>query len=76
MDKKLCRIAIVGISGAGKTSLAKRLAATLSVMHVELDALYWHLPSWQIPSRTAVCGWELFECARSRVGASGSHRMA
>lgn len=35
------RIAVVGPSGSGKTTLAARLAITLDVPHVELDALYW-----------------------------------
>lgn len=39
------RVAIVGSSGAGKTWLAVRLAATLGVSHVELDAIH-HGPGW------------------------------
>lgn len=39
------RVAIVGSSGAGKTWLAGRLAATLGVVHVELDAIH-HGPNW------------------------------
>lgn len=39
------RIAVVGVSGNGKTTLCKRLAAKLGVPHVELDALN-HLPGW------------------------------
>ena len=42
------RIVVIGTSGAGKTVLAGRLAATLGVPHVELDALFW-LPGWQEP---------------------------
>jgi adenylate kinase family enzyme len=40
------RIVVVGTSGAGKTTLAKTLAATLAIPHVELDALHWD-PGWQ-----------------------------
>jgi adenylate kinase family enzyme len=39
------RVCILGASGAGKTTLAARLAARLGVEHVELDALY-HGPNW------------------------------
>jgi adenylate kinase family enzyme len=39
------RIVVAGISGNGKTTLAKRLAAQLGVPFTELDALM-HLPGW------------------------------
>jgi hypothetical protein len=39
------RIAIVGSSCAGKSTLARELAARLEAPHVELDALHW-LPNW------------------------------
>jgi adenylate kinase family enzyme len=42
----LRRVAVVGISGSGKTSLAQCLARRLAVPHVEFDALYWG-PDWQ-----------------------------
>ncbi len=35
------RISVVGSSGSGKTTVARRLAEALSVPHVELDALHW-----------------------------------
>ena len=40
------RIAVVGTSGAGKTTLSARLAARLGYPHVELDA-FQHGPNWQ-----------------------------
>jgi adenylate kinase family enzyme len=35
------RIAIVGTTGSGKTTLARRTAELLGVPHVELDAINW-----------------------------------
>jgi adenylate kinase family enzyme len=40
------RIAVVGTSGAGKTTLSARLASRLDCPHVELDA-FQHGPNWQ-----------------------------
>ncbi len=39
------RIAVAGVSGVGKTTLARRLGARLGVRHTELDALH-HGPGW------------------------------
>lgn len=39
------RIAIVGTSCAGKSTLARELSRRLGASHVELDALYWG-PNW------------------------------
>ena len=39
------RIAVVGTTGSGKTSLARLIARRLSVPHIELDALHWE-PNW------------------------------
>jgi adenylate kinase family enzyme len=35
------RIVVVGTSGAGKTTLARRIAAMLGLPHIELDAINW-----------------------------------
>jgi adenylate kinase family enzyme len=35
------RIVVTGTSGAGKTTLARRIAALLEVPHIELDAVNW-----------------------------------
>lgn len=41
----LSRVAIVGTSCAGKSTLARELSRRLGAPHVELDALYWG-PNW------------------------------
>jgi len=35
------RIAVVGATGSGKTTLAKMLSERLGIPHVETDAIYW-----------------------------------
>jgi len=45
------RVWVCGLSGSGKTTVARRLARVLDVPHVELDALHWrHHPDWGMPS--------------------------
>lgn len=39
------RLVVVGTSGAGKTTLAKRLAKAYGLRDIELDALFWG-PQW------------------------------
>jgi adenylate kinase family enzyme len=43
------KIAVVGTSGSGKTTVAQCLAEHHGVPHVELDALHWG-PNWTPPS--------------------------
>lgn len=39
------RIAIVGVTGSGKTTLGRLIAQRLNIPQVELDALHWE-PNW------------------------------
>jgi adenylate kinase family enzyme len=41
----LKRIAVIGTSGSGKTTVARKISEILGFTHVELDALYWR-PGW------------------------------
>ncbi len=39
------RIAVVGATGSGKTTLANKAAQRLGIPHVEVDSIYWG-PNW------------------------------
>jgi adenylate kinase family enzyme len=41
------RIVVIGSSGAGKTTFARRLSHALQCSYIELDALHWG-PSWTV----------------------------
>src|SRR5512146_1557183 len=46
------RIAVVGVTGCGKTTTAARLARILVAPHIELDALHWQ-PGWAMVEHEA-----------------------
>src|SRR5689334_21884081 len=43
------RIVVVGTSGSGKTTMARRLSRALHIRHIELDALHWEPNSVEAP---------------------------
>jgi adenylate kinase family enzyme len=71
------RIAIIGASGNGKTTLAAELAERLGIRHVELDALH-HGPNWEssgaevlrerVTAATEGDGWVTDGTYRSMLG--------
>jgi len=46
--KQAKRILIIGISGAGKTTLARALGKTYKLPVIHLDQHFW-LPGWKMP---------------------------
>jgi adenylate kinase family enzyme len=60
---QLSRVAIVGTSCSGKTTLAGTLAAELGAPRIELDALHWG-PNWTPRPREALR--ESVDCATSQ----------
>jgi adenylate kinase family enzyme len=44
------RIAVIGTSGAGKTTFASRVAERLGLPHIEFDAIFWR-PNWEESDR-------------------------
>ena len=44
------RINVVGTTGAGKTTVARRLSEVLRIPHVETDALFWASNWTRVPA--------------------------
>lgn len=59
------RIAIVGSTGSGKTTLARQLAQRLGCPHVELDALHWE-PNWT-PAPLELFRWRTQQALRGNA---------
>jgi adenylate kinase family enzyme len=49
MNANLPRVSVVGTSGCGKTTFARRLAQIIGCEFIELDAIHW-LPNWKVPT--------------------------
>jgi adenylate kinase family enzyme len=71
------KIAVIGTSGSGKTTVARELARRLGVPHVELDALF-HGPGWKetpveefrrrVAAATQGSGWVVDGNYESKLG--------
>ena len=67
------RVSVIGNSGSGKSRLAQRLAETLGVPYIELDAIH-HLADWEaidpetFLARVAeITATDYFQCLRSQA---------
>ena len=40
------RVIVIGTTGSGKTTLAKKIAEKLNCPHIQIDSLFWK-PNWQ-----------------------------
>jgi adenylate kinase family enzyme len=63
MNQELARVVVIGSTGSGKTTFARRLADCLQSTHIELDAINWQ-PNWTARPRA-----ELRELTRNAVAA-------
>ena len=61
------RVALIGSAGAGKTTLARTLAACLAVPHIEMDALRWG-PGWHDVDRATLMARLAGACAAAPAG--------
>ena len=60
------RILVMGSSGSGKSTFARRLSEATGIPFVSLDALFWK-PGWQ-PSESADFEARVTEAAIGRAG--------
>lgn len=69
------RLAIVGKTGSGKTTLGQHVAAKLGCRYIELDALYWG-PNWTALPPAVFRERLATELAADRWVTSGNYRFA
>lgn len=46
---RMQRVVVVGTSGSGKTTVAAKIAETLGLKHIELDAIHWQENWTELP---------------------------
>jgi adenylate kinase family enzyme len=68
----LQRVAVVGVTGSGKTTLAAALAQRLGLPHLELDALFWD-PNWTPAPRDVFRARAAEALARGRWVTDGNY---
>lgn len=68
----LRRVNVVGTSGVGKSTFARRLAILLGTRHIEMDAVFWR-PGWAQPSDEAFFARLAAELARERWVLDGNY---
>ena len=66
------RIAVVGVTGAGKTRLSRFLSRKLGLPHIEMDALHWK-PNWVPAPETEFLRGVASMTAASRWVADGNY---
>jgi adenylate kinase family enzyme len=64
-------IFVVGTSGSGKSTVAKRISAALGHKHVEIDALLW-LPNWTQRDSSELAKLLQAELAQGRIVMDGN----
>ncbi|MHB1355014.1 MAG: AAA family ATPase [Anaerolineae bacterium] len=75
MNDTMLRVSVVGTSGCGKTTFARRLAQIIGCEHVELDAIHWQ-PNWQVPTIEAFHDQVAQAAARERWVIDGNYSHA
>ncbi len=71
----LHRLAVIGTTGLGKSTLAERLAGRLRLDFIELDALYWE-PAWRPASDEVFRARVDAATRRPRWAAAGNYSRA
>ena len=67
------RVVVIGVTGAGKSTLAATLAAQLGATHIEIDALHWRA-NWTQAPRDEILAALAEATAAPRWVADGNYR--